>query len=214
MAEAKGFTIDCIPFISTRPLPEAEVSKTIQDLAHREIYVLFTSVQAVQATFKLLNQQPRWKAFVLSGATKTEVEKYLPENALLAHAIDAKNLAPLILEHSSVKQLYFFCGKQHSTVIPQALIHHGRKITECIVYETIVHPQKIQQDYDAYLFFSPTAVKSFAQDNSIKAHAPVFTIGNTTGNAVQQLTTGPVIKAGFPSEEQVLQNLFDFFKPH
>ncbi len=208
----KGFRIACIPFIATSPLPPAAIRDRIAELGSRQLITLFTSPQGVINTFAQLPHRPDWKAFAISGATRTYLLKHLPADAILAHAIDARSLVPLIMQAPGVERLTFFCGRQHSPVLPDALRASGVAVEEVLVYETQLTPQKVTQDYDAYLFFSPSAVRSFFIHNTIPAGRTAIAIGATTANALQQLHVDRVLTAAFPDEAHVLEQMYTIFE--
>jgi len=87
----------------------------------------------------------------------------------------------------------------------------GVTVTEIVVYETIVVPHVVKKDYDAILFFSPSAVDSFFSVNKIKRETLFFAIGATTAEAIQQYNHGKIIVAAQPGKEALMQQAIDFF---
>ena len=60
-------------------------------------------------------------------------------------------------------------------------------VTELIVYDTRLTPVKLNNQPDAILFFSPTAVKSFFSMNELISRTKIICHGKTTAAALKQL---------------------------
>ncbi len=169
--EQKGAHVLEEEFITTRPI--FSVSK-YQELwpwmgTRGDTAIVFTSQHAVAAVEKYLRGgdayyvPDQWQVFCLSGATKDRVIDALPEEQIIATAPNAAELAAAIITNGQFKQVVFFCGNQRLDTLPTLLKDAGIEVVEIIVYETIATPVKVNGTFDAILFFSPSAVKSFFQ---------------------------------------------------
>ncbi len=77
----------------------------------------------------------------------------------------------------------FFTGTQRMPVIEAAFQVHQRQLEVVEVYTTTARPKAVGQ-YDAVLFYSPSGVESFHQDNKLD-QAQGFALGNTTAEALK-----------------------------
>ncbi len=64
-----------------------------------------------------------------------------------------------------------------------------------IVYETMETPAVFTKEYDAILFFSPSAVHSFFKANKLNRQTQVFAIGKTTSETIRQYKHHKIIVA-------------------
>jgi uroporphyrinogen-III synthase len=139
------------------------------------------------------------------------VKKYFGAQVIVGVAENAAALAEKIIEDAATDELVFFCGNQRrdemSTLLAQAEI----TVTEIVVYETLALPHVIKKDYDAILFFSPSAVDSFFAVNKLQRETLFFAIGTTTAAAIQQYNNGKIIVAAQPGKEALMQQAIDFF---
>ena len=73
--------------------------------------------------------------------------------------------------------------------------------SEQIVYQ-------LNETFDAYAFFSPLSFKAFHQQNEISESSRIFTIGNTTTSAIQEVYPNyEIITAQTPLVEVVIENI-------
>lgn len=180
-------------------------------------FAVFTSSNAVSAVKKYLNEyvspvQPNWKIFALSGKTRQALEENLEVfGAIVATANDSKELAIKIAE-ATVKEVIFFCGNKRREELPSILERSGIKVDEVVVYETLETPKASNGDYDAVLFFSPSAVKSFFSVNQLNEHAVCFAIGQTTADSIAAARGSKIIISKTPAQEILLQEVINYFK--
>ena len=83
------------------------------------------------------------------------------------------------------------------------------KFNEIEVYQTTLTSQKITQQLDAIMFFSPSGVESYLQKNKIKKEI-CFCIGETTAKALEEYTENIVV-AEYPSVEAVIEEVINEF---
>lgn len=121
-----------------------------------------------------------------------------------------KDLAEKIISNYAEEHFTFFCGNLHREEIPSALVKHGVKFKEIEVYKTRLNIQVFQQEFDGILFFSPSAVQSFASKNDFK-NSRVFCIGKTTAKEAGKYTNN-IKTATKPSIENVIVQVVNFFK--
>jgi uroporphyrinogen-III synthase len=207
-AAAKGFLIDCLSFIDTEPIRSDEVEQKITDIAARQATVVFTSMNAVEAVHQHLGQKPYWRIYAIGHTTKNLAEQHL--SPVLGTADSAAELADVIINNGE-KEVTFFCGDIRRDELPEKLKAAGVLLDEVMVYRTIHLPQKLSKQYDGVLFYSPSAVHSFFEANSLQPGVVLFAIGQTTAAALNTYTTNRIYVADSPSKEGLVEDMMDFF---
>ena len=173
--------------------------------------LIFTSQNAVQAILQHpnCNQLKGKNVFAVGMKTKN----LLDENGfnVLAYTGYAADLAEIISLIYGKESYTFFCGNLRRDELPKVLTENSVLFNEIEVYETTLKPQKIKQQPDGILFFSPSAVESYLKLNSIK-NEPCFCIGETTAEALTKNKIRTINIAGKPSVEQVIQDVITHYK--
>jgi uroporphyrinogen-III synthase len=218
MAKAQGIVIHEQDAIRVKPILTKEKWDEIFALLERQIdHAIFTSSNAVAALKKYLNDYtnhlpPQWKIFCLSGRTK---EALLEEEELFgtieATANSAESLAQQVID-KGVKEALFFCGDRRREELPTILNEAGVTVHEAVVYEVEETPAAASGEYDAVLFFSPSAVQSFFAANQLSRATICFAIGQTTARSLQQFTSNPLFISKEPTQEALLEELIHYFK--
>lgn len=129
---------------------------------------------------------------------------------VIAYTGYASDLAEIITLIYSSESFTFFSGNMRRETLPVALKEAGIKFNEIEVYETTLTPQKIKTKADAILFFSPSGVKSYLKDNTVKKET-CFCIGDTTAEALGKLTRNIII-ADQPTVEDVIEECINEYK--
>ncbi|CDF81139.1 uroporphyrinogen-III synthase [Formosa agariphila KMM 3901] len=122
----------------------------------------------------------------------------------------ASELANYIVKYHKNEAFVFFCGNLRQDTLPDALKEHNIGLKEIIVYNTQTEPQKIDGEFDAILFYSPSGVSSYLTDNQI-SNETIFCIGKTTAAALQEQTKNIVIPSS-PTIENLLQSVVKYSK--
>jgi len=149
-------------------------------------HLLFTSKNAVMSVVeKSLAQLISFPVFCVGSETRKLLERYGFE--VIASADYGKDLAELILEKHLDVSITFFSGNLRYDTLPERLQSQGILMNEYEVYETQLHPIKVISEADGILFFSPSAVNSFLQNNSLQSQT-CFCIGTTTATALENNT--------------------------
>ncbi|HXS37247.1 MAG TPA: uroporphyrinogen-III synthase [Flavipsychrobacter sp.] len=204
--------IDITSFISIKPINDQTLSETINKLQAENINVVFTSNNAVDAIANYINNKPlNWKIFCIGEATKKSVINYFGELSIAGTALNAAELAKEILKHNEITNVVFFCGDIRRDELPTILRKANVLIEEIVVYHTVLTPQKVEKNYDAVLFFSPSAVESFFSVNDIKSTTVLFAIGNTTATSIKKFTGNKIIISEAPTKEQLIDQLLVYY---
>ena len=122
---------------------------------------------------------------------------------------NAEALGHYLVEKHPQNTFLFLCGDKRREELPGILKKHSIDFQEVVVYQTSLNPVAIDREYDGYLFFSPSAVKSFTMKNPLRT-GTAFCIGPTTAEAARNARF-PVKVAASPSVEGVLQLLIDTY---
>lgn len=195
---------DSVHFIETKPRTEAALIEKIKAYAGDQITAIFTSENAVNAVLPALGIKPNWKIFCISGKTKTTLLRYFDEGAIAGSAPNGSELSELIILQKPARCV-FFCGNKRLPTIPEVLRHNGITLSECVVYDTLFSPKKINEHYAGILFFSPSAVESFFLMNKIDQGTVLFAVGKTTEKAIRTFTDHEVVTAAFPGMEEMIK---------
>lgn len=205
-------------FISVKPILNRDIFEKIIGLAKSEkLNIALTSSNAVTALEKYMHVGDTyyvidWKTFCLDGKTKEAIiSSLILEKNILAVASNASALAKKIIEHE-VKEIIFFCGNKRRDELPAILKEAGIKVHEVIVYETVETPAIVTDDFDAVLFFSPSAVQSFFSVNQLKKHTVCFAIGETTADSIADFTDNKIIISESPGQEMMLASVKIYFE--
>jgi uroporphyrinogen-III synthase len=207
-------------FIRIKPvLTEEKIYGLISRITNLEkTAVVFTSQHAIK--FASIHFHPntpirfpgQWKIFCLDGITSEMAIKHFSPEQVGSTARNALELSNIIIKASQYKNVIFFCGDKRRDELPQRLQENGIKVEEIIVYETIETPQRISNDIDAVLFFSPSAVRSFFSLNQIQNTTTCFAVGETTASVLSHYTTNRVITSEAASSESMMTCVRAYFK--
>jgi uroporphyrinogen-III synthase len=214
-ATNKNIHLREVEFISVKTILTREKWNEVIELMEENHVVVFTSSNAVESLEKYMQSYvnhitPQWKIYCLSGRTKKLIENIeVIEVQISGTAGNATELSRLII-NANEKEIVFFCGDQRRDELPIMLKSHGISVRECIVYETIETPSIISEFFDAILFFSPSAVKSFFSANQIQDSAVCFAIGETTANAIKEMTKSEIVISKEASQESMMDAVLSF----
>lgn len=172
-------------------------------------YLIFTSQNAVESVLRNKKKEEikRKKCFCVGEKTKA----FLEENSfeVIEYSEYAAELASIICNQYSKNSFTFFCGTIRRDFLPDALRLVNIKLDEVEVYETILTPHKIDFIPDGILFFSPSGVQSYLQENKIE-NENCFCIGNTTAEALKLVSPNRII-ANQPTVESVIMKCVEFY---
>lgn len=171
--------------------------------------LIFTSQNAVQSVLAHKNVATLKSKNAFCVGLKTKI--LLSENGFNVDVYTgyASDLAEIITLIHSNDSFTFFSGNLRRETLPEALKEGNVKFNEIKVYETTLTPQKVKVTFDVILFFSPSGVKSFLKDNTIKKET-CFCIGETTAEALQKITKN-IIVAENPTIEDVIEDCINEF---
>ncbi len=174
----QDFSIVEHPFVTIEPL-KLEPKKW-------EKQILFTSQNATTLflAHPMSNQWIKDATFYCVGAKSAallkERQAYVQEVAS-----SASQLAATIVADHQDKSFSYCCGQRRLPLIEEVLDKARIPLQVYEVYNTLLTPKAIDSRLDGVLFYSPSAVESYVQKNSLEGvHS--FCIGPTTANKVQE----------------------------
>lgn len=209
-AAAHNILLEERSFITTESVIHQELADQIKQLSREKITALFTSMNAVEAVGKLAPNN-LWEIGCIGHATKKLVAKYFGEKSIKATGDDATGLGENMMRIQGIKEVYFFCGNQRRDELPQLLQLNGVTVHELEVYRTIQITEHTDEEYDGILFFSPSAVTSFFEKNTLPNSTTLFAIGNTTARALKPFTGNDVVVADEPGKKNLVNQAIHFF---
>jgi len=204
---------DVIPFIQTKTIQTKEVQQEVEHISRLNTTVIFTSRNAIEAICEhLQNTKPAWKIFSVGNSTSALAKKIFTEEAIIGEADNARALAEKIIQHKSfIDKVYFFCGDKRRDELPVLLTENNIAVNEVEVYTTTTFQHKIKKDYDGILFFSPSAVKGFFENNSADENTVLFAIGNTTAEEIKTFSTNKIIISDQPGKQYLINKVIAYF---
>lgn len=125
-------------------------------------------------------------------------------------AENASELANFIIKSYKNDDFTFFCGNIRRDELPDLLKENAINLSEKIVYKTTLNSQKFNKNFDAVLFFSPSGIQSYIQENVLN-NSVAFCIGNTTANEAKKHTSNVVV-AEQSTVEDTIATAIRYFK--
>ena len=205
--------VEVIPFIKIVLNSDEHTRDQILACAGQPLICIFTSANAVKAVRVVLDTVPDWRIYCVGSVTKKQVVSFFGESAILNYAGNAEDLSEKIIQ-GCVKQAVFFCGDQRRDVLPDKLKEHGIVLQELTVYQTLPTPVRVMENFDAILFFSPTAVASFFSMNTPSSKTILFALGETTAKALRGASKNEVLHSPRPDKESLVKMAIEYGQSH
>ncbi|MEG1022339.1 MAG: uroporphyrinogen-III synthase [Myroides sp.] len=166
--------------------------------------MLFTSQNAVKSV--LQNESIETLKQIPAVCVGSKTKQLLQENGfnVLETQEYADDLAPIIQQKYHLEQIAFFAGNLRRNVLPDAMQKTNVSFEEYTVYQNTANSIEIKAETDALLFFSPSGIHSYLQQNSIK-NQTCFCIGTTTAAALNGITKNIVIANKQTVENVIIQ---------
>lgn len=203
--------IDQVDFIEAKDIVSREMKKRIIELSADKINAIFTSSNAVSIVGKIVSPETKWKIFCIEPATKKVVAHVFANSSIAGTGKDALELSEKVTNDKSVKEVVFFCGNQRRDLLPAHLENNGIAVEELVVYETIENAKTVSKTYDAILFFSPSAVRSFFLKNNLQEEVTIFAIGETTAEEVRVFSKNKTVVSKTPDTQKLIEQVIEYF---
>jgi uroporphyrinogen-III synthase len=214
IASSNNIRMEEQPFIRVDLLNNTVLAQRFSTLCFEKRTVIFTSQNSVTSVKNMLQgKQPEWDVYCLEGATMQAVQQYFTQVTIKQIARSATDLADVIDVNVDRNAAIFFCGDKRMDTIPEIMKSKGIDLEEIIVYKTLHTPSVLLKKYDGILFFSKSAVESFASANKLSAGTTLFAIGDTTAKALKNCAAGPlsIVQSASPSERTLMKTIIDFY---
>lgn len=179
------------------------LSLDVSSVIEKSNLLLFTSKNAVLSVLKNPDVALLKQINCICVGEKTQ--ELLAQNGfnVLDFTHYAKDLTKIIAEKYSHNNFIFFCGNLRRNTLPDFFVKNKIEFHEIQVYENKITPKKITKDFDAVLFFSPSGVLSFLEENTLN-NQMCFCIGTTTAQALP-----PGAKHIILSEKPIITSVLD-----
>ena len=177
----QNFSIVEHPFVTIEPL--------VIEPKKWEKHIILTSQNATKI-FLAQTDSTHWIQDLIFYCVGAKSAALLNEKKAVVQEVasSASQLAATIVAHYKDKRFSYWCGIKRLRIIEDILneAHISLHIYE--VYNTLLTPKKIASRPDGILFYSPSAVESYLQQNSLEGiHS--FCIGPTTAHKVQEYSS-------------------------
>lgn len=185
------FSVDFVEVINT------EFIKT-KSFGLKNNSLIFTSVNGVKAFFEngfapnenFTEPKNYNKIYVVGSQTKKELGQHNFGTFKLCK--NASELSQFIVENSVNERFLHFCGNIAIDILDEKLPLQNISYKKIPVYKTELLYPKIDEKYQAIVFFSPSGVRSFAKFNQLD-DLKIFSIGKTTTSELEKLTDNKII---------------------
>jgi len=215
LPELEDAEIDIVPFTTiTDDLTETTIDQ-IKNALTKKAAVVFTSSNAIRSIIRYLeNKKPEWTIFCIGNTTYELAKKYFGAENIRQTAPNAKDLAEKVIAemNGKEKEVIFFCGNLRRNDLPDALRQRNIEVEEIVVYQTSLSPMKVKKEYDAILFFSPSAANSFFSLNKVTAQTVLFVMGNATAVAIKKHAANTIITGEEPDKYKLISKAIRFLK--
>ncbi len=213
MAETNDVDIDVIPFTEIKSYPPETIRPQIQSILQQKAVVVFTSSNAIKPVVQSLDGvTPAWTIYCIGYSTYELAKQYFGEENIKGTAGNAASLAAKIIEGGNTNEVIFFCGNLRRNDLPAALVQQNINVKEITVYHTSLVPKPIERDYDAILFFSPSAAESFFIANDLPPKTVLFVMGHTTSVEIKKFSANKIIRGDEPIKHKLVMKAVEFVK--
>ncbi|QOD61909.1 hydroxymethylbilane synthase [Polaribacter haliotis] len=138
--------------------------------------------------------------FCVGRRTKKLIERRIGKVKHVAK--NALKLAEYIAKETEIKEVSYFCSDLRLDVLPTYLQAHDIVVNEVEAYKTMLSPVKIADDVTGVLFYSPSGIESYLEENNTDKVA--FCIGETTAVEARKHFQNVQV-ANMPDVESVLE---------
>ena len=115
---------------------------------------------------------------------------------------NAEKLAAYLLENIKGQEVTYFCSDLRLDTLPTVLTENGITVNEIEAYKTMYSPVNVREQFTGVLFYSPSTVESYMQENT--ADKTAFCIGESTAKEARKHFKDVQV-AKLPTVESVLE---------
>jgi len=139
------------------------------------------SVEALLQNFSAVELQFK-NIYCVGRRTKRLVEKRI--GAVKHTEPNAKKLAEYLVEYIDGTEVTYFCSDLRLDALPNILTKNNITVNEIEAYQTKYSAVKIDDSVEGVMFYSPSTVQSYRQENNAEVIA--FCIGETTAQEAKK----------------------------
>jgi len=175
-------------------------------------HIVLTSKSGVKAFLKIIDQLHLNKANYTVSCIGHATKDYVHAAGLnmFATAPNASSLAEEICNDKAIRKVTHICSNLRRNELSEKLTLAEVSVHDVVAYRTLFSPVRMDQSYEALLFFSPSGVDSFLSANTL-LQLPCFCIGQTTADHAKQKGYSQTFIPDVPAEETLLTLLLDYF---
>tara|TARA_B100000768_G_C11235521_1_gene357069 strand:+ start:404 stop:1078 length:675 start_codon:yes stop_codon:yes gene_type:complete len=201
---AMGFNYTEHNFIETQIVPFNYVENNCT--------LLFSSQNAVKSVYSksgIYTILKNKKCYCVGEKTKNLLVK---KGLKVVHfEKNSSDLADFIIEKAKYEKFWFFCGKERRLELETKLRDENIEIYPSEVYQTSLKPKEMGL-FDVILFYSPSGVNSFLENNKINQSICVC-IGPTTANSIL-VPQKNILIASKPTIENMIYTIIKKLNTH
>lgn len=205
--------VDTIPFIETNLSTDTKALEALQQLVNQNAFVVVTSQIAVNWFKENIKTIPKWRIACMKGQTQKALGDLGWGKLIQYTATNSLELAKAIASNVPKSNIITFVGSnQRLANLPNYLEKQNFSVKELVAYTTKAKYQEIDKQYDAIIFLSPSAVNSFFDHYSIEAQVKLFTIGQTTSEAIYKRTNNESIVSDGTSQSELFNTIINYYQ--
>ncbi|WP_282629335.1 uroporphyrinogen-III synthase [Empedobacter sedimenti] len=190
----------CKPTLQIELTSKNKISAQIDESVHQFIVTSQNTVSAIQGL------ELSGHFFVVGKKTAEKLKAQNREVVLIEDY--AEDLAPKLISGNYSLKWNFLCGSSRRDLLVNELSKSNHEVNQIITYQSEQIVYQLNETFDMYAFFSPLSFKAFHQQNKISESSRIFTIGNTTTSAIQEVYPNhEIITAQTPLVEVVIKNI-------
>ena len=171
--------------------------------------VIITSQNAVEALITNIsaNELQFKNIYCVGRRTKKLIESKIGKVTHSENSAEA--LANYLVEYIEGTDVTYFCSNIRLDELPTILSKNDIKVTEIEAYKTIIDSEKIDATIEGVMFFSPSTIESYMQNN--RADKIAYCIGDTTAKEAKKYFKDVRI-AKIPTVESVIDLVNQHYK--
>ncbi len=166
--------------------------------------VIITSKNGVESLLNsFIKQELNFKNIYCVGRrTKKLIEQKIGK---VAHSEkNAEKLADYLSTTIKGQEVTYFCSDLRLDTLPKVLTENGVIVNEVEAYKTMYSPVNVREQFSGVLFYSPSTVESYMQENQPNKIA--FCIGESTAKEARKHFKNVQV-ANLPTVESVLESV-------
>lgn len=151
-----------------------------------------------------------YRLYCVGEKTRTFLQEF--GFKVIQSSLNSSELGMYISNNHKTDKFIFISGNLRREELPLQLSKNNVRYEEIEGYRTTFKKKKFSGFFDGFLFFSPSGIRSFANENTIPK-SPIFCIGETTASEAKKYSPYIVV-AHRPTVENVLVHVVKHFKEH